>query len=111
MKLEKIQCRLLCLLNSDVEVTPGWFEPMIDLLEYDKLYMQPASPKSLHYNNKNVFEYAGAAGGWLDNMVILLPEEGYLIFVKKTKVSMTNTDRSFWASGAALVIRAKCFMK
>jgi len=53
------------LLNSDVEVQPGWLQPMVALLESDKT-IAACQPKILSYNNKTMFEYAGAAGGWLD---------------------------------------------
>ena len=53
------------LLNSDVEVIPDWLQSMVDLLENDK-NIAACQPKLLSYNNKNILEYAGAAGGWLD---------------------------------------------
>ena len=53
------------MLNSDVEVTPGWIEPVIELMENDRM-IGACQPKILSYNEKDQFEYAGAAGGWLD---------------------------------------------
>jgi len=53
------------LLNSDVEVKPGWLEPMIGLMESDPS-IGACQPKILMYADKRSFEYAGAAGGWLD---------------------------------------------
>jgi GT2 family glycosyltransferase len=53
------------LLNSDVEVTPEWLVPQAALLESNSS-IAACQPKILSYANKKMFEYAGAAGGWLD---------------------------------------------
>jgi len=53
------------LLNSDVEVTPNWLEPMVSLLD-NNLHIAACQPKILSYTNKECFEYAGASGGWID---------------------------------------------
>ena len=53
------------LLNSDVEVTPNWLEPMVTLLDSDS-HIAACQPKILSYHNKDSFEYAGAAGGFID---------------------------------------------
>ena len=63
--LKQISSDYYVLLNSDVEVTPHWLEPMVELLEGD-LNIAACQPKILSYDNKNLFEYAGAAGGWID---------------------------------------------
>lgn len=96
------------LLNSDVEVVPGWLEPMVGLLESDNT-IAACQPKILSYNNKTHFEYAGAAGGWLD-------EYGYP-FAKGRVFDVTEEDKGqydqqepiFWASGASLFIRSHVF--
>src|SRR5215212_739193 len=63
--LKEVEADYYMLLNSDVEVTPGWLTSMIDLLEQDIDYAA-CQPKILAYKNKRLFEYAGGAGGWLD---------------------------------------------
>ncbi len=63
--LKEVKSDYYVLLNSDVEVTPGWIEPVIELMESDK-GIGACQPKILSYKQKNQFEYAGAAGGWLD---------------------------------------------
>ena len=60
--LKRIQSDYYVLLNSDVEVTPGWIEPIISLMESDDL-IAACQPKLLAYNNKLQFEYAGASEG------------------------------------------------
>ena len=53
------------LLNSDVEVTPDWWRPMLDLLENNR-EVGAVQPKILSYRDRSSFEYAGAAGGYID---------------------------------------------
>jgi GT2 family glycosyltransferase len=71
--LKQVVADYYILLNSDVEVTPGWIEPAIALMESDTA-IAACQPKLLAYNNKELFEYAGACGGWLDNF-------GYPLFL------------------------------
>ena len=63
--LQQVQADYYVLLNSDVEVSPSWIEPVIDLMEKD-LSIAACQPKILSYNHKSSFEYAGACGGWID---------------------------------------------
>ncbi len=57
--LKQVKADIYVLLNSDVEVTPGWIEPIMDLMQSDK-NIAACQPKILSYNNKSFFEYAGA---------------------------------------------------
>lgn len=106
--LKEISGDYYVLLNSDVEVNPGWLEPMVTLLESDK-NIAACQPKILSYDHREKFEYAGAAGGWLD-------EFGYP-FAKGRVFDITEEDNGqydqqepiFWASGAALFIRPSVF--
>src|SRR5574343_540361 len=63
--LKHIEADYYMLLNSDVEVTKGWLEPMVEQLEKDPSHAA-CQPKLLQYTNKDLFEYAGAAGGYID---------------------------------------------
>jgi len=63
--LKLVEADFYAILNSDVEVDVDWLQPMVDLLEKDE-NIAACQPKILSYNNKKYFEYAGAAGGWLD---------------------------------------------
>ncbi|MGZ8542245.1 MAG: glycosyltransferase family 2 protein [Chitinophagaceae bacterium] len=106
--LKQVDSTYFVLLNSDVEVTSNWLEPMVQLLETDQS-IAACQPKILSYNNKNRFDYAGAAGGWLD-------EYGYP-FAKGRVFDVTEEDHGqydqqeliFWASGASLFIRPGAF--
>ncbi|HZI53679.1 MAG TPA: glycosyltransferase, partial [Chitinophagaceae bacterium] len=63
--LKQVTSDYYVILNSDVEVTNGWLQPMVELLESDST-IAVCQPKILAYSNKKMFEYAGAAGGWID---------------------------------------------
>ena len=63
--LKKVNADYYILLNSDVEVTEGWIEPVIDLMEKDKA-IAACQPKLLSYHSRDHFEFAGAAGGFID---------------------------------------------
>src|SRR5688572_22031089 len=61
--LQAIDASYYLLLNSDVEVTPGWLSPLVKILDTDR-NVAAVQPKILSYRNRNQFEYAGAAGGF-----------------------------------------------
>ncbi|MFK7908844.1 MAG: glycosyltransferase family 2 protein, partial [Chitinophagales bacterium] len=63
--LKKVEADYYVLLNSDVEVTPNWIQPIIDLMESNKT-IAACQPKVKAFHNKKQFEYAGAAGGLMD---------------------------------------------
>src|SRR5687768_4077819 len=63
--LSQVNADYYVLLNSDVEVTAGWIEPVIELMESDEM-IAVAQPKLKDWNDKILFEYAGAAGGYID---------------------------------------------
>jgi GT2 family glycosyltransferase len=108
--LQQVQADYYVLLNSDVEVTPNWIAPIIDLMEQDAT-IGVCQPKLLAYKNKTQFEYAGASGGWIDSL-------GYP-FMRGRIFDICETDNGqydiaqpcFWASGAALFVRAALYHK
>ena len=92
--LKQVSADYYVLLNSDLEITPGWLQPQVDLLEKDKT-IAACQPKILSFNNKKMFEYAGAAGGWLDKYGYPFAKEGCLMCVKKTMDSTISANRFF----------------
>lgn len=106
--LKQVQADYYVLLNSDVEVTPGWLDPMVMLMESDK-NIAACQPKILTWSNKTLFEYAGAAGGYIDSL-------GYP-FARGRVFDICETDNGqyndpcavAWASGAALMIRPSVY--
>ena len=98
------------LLNSDVEVTAGWIEPIISIFEQDDL-LAAVQPKVLDYNHKDHFEYAGAAGGWIDRYGYPFSRGRLFDKLEKDEHQYDDTSRVFWASGAAMFIRTEIFKK
>ncbi|MGN7989465.1 glycosyltransferase family 2 protein [Pedobacter sp. 22226] len=106
--LERVEADYFILLNSDVEVIPNWIKPVINLMESDA-QIAAAQPKIKWHINKNQFEYAGAAGGYLD--IYAFPFcRGRLFNVYEHDNGQYNEQKEvFWASGAAFFIKSKCW--
>ena len=108
MALEEIQSDYYVLLNSDVEVTPGWIDPIIELMERDPT-VAACQPKIKSYVEKNKFEYAGASGGWIDYFGYPFCRGRIFAVTEMDHGQYNDTQEIFWASGAALFIRANLF--
>jgi GT2 family glycosyltransferase len=106
--LKQVESEYYVLLNSDVEVEKNWLEPMLNLLENDKS-IAACQPKLLAYNNKHLFEYSGAAGGWLDKYGYPFAKGRVFDICEEDHGQYDQTEPIFWASGAALFIRARVF--
>jgi len=106
--LKQVTADYYILLNSDVEVEPSWIEPMVNLLERDKT-IGACQPKLLSYNKRDHFEYAGAAGGWIDKYGYPFAKGRIFDVSEEDKGQYNDTAQVFWASGAALFIRASAF--
>jgi GT2 family glycosyltransferase len=106
--LKEVQSDYYVLLNSDVEVTPGWIEPVIDLMESDKT-IGACQPKILSYHQKEKFEYAGGAGGWLDCLGYPFARGRIFDICEVDTGQYDSVEKIFWASGAALFVRAELF--
>ncbi len=106
--LKMVESAYYVLLNSDVSVTPGWIEPIISLLETDHL-IAACQPKILSYHQRELFEYAGASGGWID--VLGYPFSRGRIFdvCEKDAGQYDDVQPIFWASGASLFVRANVY--
>ena len=106
--LAYVQADNFVLLNSDVEVTPGWIE---HLLQFMRSHPEVAicQPKILSLQHKEQFEYAGAAGGYLD--ILGYPFcRGRIFNHLENDQGQYDDDRIiFWASGACFFIRANVF--
>ena len=106
--LQNIQADYYAIINSDIEVLPGWLTPIINLLEQDKLNAA-CQPKLLSYKNRNLFEYAGGAGGWLDSFGYPFARGRVFDICEEDKGQYDTTERVFWVTGAAMVIRSSVF--
>jgi len=106
--LKHITADYYILLNSDVEVTPNWITPIIQLLESDENIVA-AQPKILAYHNKQYFEHAGAGGGMIDKNGYPFCRGRIFDHVEKDEGQYNDTTEIFWATGACLFIKAKSF--
>jgi GT2 family glycosyltransferase len=106
--LREVQADYYILLNNDIEVVPGWIEPMIAEMEKDAS-VGACQPKLLDYHNKGVFEYAGAAGGYIDRYGYPFCR-GRIFTSLETDIGQYDEPADiFWATGACMLIRAKLF--
>ncbi len=98
------------LLNSDVEVSSNWIEPVIDFMESD-INIAVAQPKILSYSKRNNFEYAGAAGGYLDALGYPFCRGRIFDTVEEDLEQYDDSSEIFWASGAAFFIKRKYWLE
>ncbi len=106
--LKQVEADYYVLLNSDVEVTPGWIEPIISLMESDN-QIGACQPKLLSHQNRDEFEYAGASGGFIDGFGYPLTRGRVFDMYEKDEGQYDDVVPCFWASGAALFVRAKLY--
>lgn len=106
--LKQVNSEYYVLLNSDVEVTANWLEPMVQLLD-ENVSIAAVQPKILTYHQKDQFEYAGAGGGFIDSCGYPFCRGRMFNFTEKDSGQYNDTREVFWASGACLVIRSEVF--
>ncbi|KMQ67247.1 glycosyl transferase family 2 [Chryseobacterium sp. FH2] len=106
--LKHIEAEYYCLLNSDVEVTENWINPVLNLFEKDPS-ISAVQPKILSFNNKNYFEFAGAAGGLIDNLGYPYCRGRIFDSLEEDKGQYNDETEIFWASGCCFFIRSKDF--
>lgn len=96
------------LLNSDVEVTSNWIEPVIDALERSETAVI-AQPKIRDYTNRNAFEYAGAAGGFIDFLGYPFCQGRIFNSLEEDKAQFETEREIFWATGACMFIKSSVY--
>lgn len=106
--LKKIDADIYCLLNSDIEVTENWTQPVLELFEKDE-NIAAIQPKILSFKNDRFFEFAGAAGGLIDNLGYPYCRGRIFDDCEEDKGQYDDETEIFWASGCALFIRSKDF--
>ena len=102
--LQDLEEELLVLLNSDVAVTKNWLAPVVMAFRQDK-NLAAAQPKILDYKKKTHFEYAGAAGGFIDRYGYPFCRGRIFNTIEEDKGQYDDTVAIFWATGACLFIR------
>ncbi len=108
--ISKINSKYILLLNSDVEVSSNWIEPLVDCMEYnDKI--AACVPKLRSIDQPESFEYAGAAGGYLDRYGYAFCR-GRIFDNLETDNGQYNDARPvFWGTGASLLVRREFFIE
>lgn len=99
---------LFVLLNSDVEVTKNWLQPIVEIFKNDATVVA-AQPKILDYKRKEKFEYAGAAGGFLDKYGYPFCRGRIFDTLENDIGQYNDVAEIFWASGACLFVKADAF--
>lgn len=108
MALKELDADYFVLVNSDVKVAEGWIEPCIQQFENnDKI--AAVQPKVLSYNEPDYFEYAGAAGGFIDKFGYPFCRGRILDHVEKDEQQFEEAGEIFWATGACMFVRADIF--
>lgn len=106
--LLQVKAEYYILLNSDVEVTQNWIEPIIEFMNSHK-NVAACQPKILDYNNKQMFEYAGAAGGFIDKYGYPLCRGRLFSHLEKDGGQYNDIAEVFWATGACMFVRSEAF--
>lgn len=107
--LKHVEADYFVLLNSDVEVTPNWIEPVINMMERENFAI--AQPKILSFHKKEFFEYAGAAGGFIDRFGYPFCQGRIMNITEKDEGQYNEEKEIFWATGAAFFIKSSVWKK
>lgn len=109
--IELAEYEYVTLLNSDVEVTEGWWQPILSFLENNP-DVGAVQPKILSYSDKSSFEYAGAAGGYLDSLGYPYCRGRLFDIVEKDNGQYDGAPADVaWASGACLTMPREVYRR
>ena len=106
--LKNLSEDIFVLLNSDVEVTKNWLNPIVSAFKKES-NLVAAQPKILDYKNKECFEYAGAAGGFIDKLGYPYCRGRIFDTIEKDNHQYNDKVEVFWATGACLFIKKDAF--
>ncbi len=106
--LEQIEAKYYLLLNSDIEVTPDWLAPLKKLMDNDA-EVGACMPKIKAYYEPAYFEYAGAAGGFIDKYGYPFCRGRIMNVFEKDEGQYDYESEIFWATGACMMVRADLF--
>ncbi|MCO5233794.1 MAG: glycosyltransferase family 2 protein [Chitinophagales bacterium] len=107
--IKNISCHYVLLLNSDVEVTSNWLQPLFQLINRDRS-IAICQPKLLDYNQKEKFEYAGAAGGMIDKYGYPFCRGRIFENIETDSGQFDDEIEIFWATGACMLVRRDLFI-
>lgn len=108
--LKRIEAKYYILLSADFEVTPGWFPPLLEAMQrYPGL--AACQPKIRYWRDREMFEYAGAAGGFMDRWGYLFCRGRLFADLEKDDGQYDDDIEVFWASGGCLMVRSDLYHK
>ncbi len=107
--LLELNYEYVILLNSDVAPSSKWIEPLVSVLDNDQT-IAVAVPKILDYKNPSLFEYAGAAGGFIDYLGYPFCRGRVFDMLEVDNGQYDDSMELFWASGAAFAVRRELFL-
>lgn len=108
--LSQIEAEYYVLLNSDIEVTENWINPIINLMDSDK-NIAVCQPKLRSFSEREKFEYAGAAGGFIDKYGYPFCRGRLFNTLEVDNGQYDDVCEVFWATGAAMFVRAELYKK
>lgn len=108
--IEATQYKYTILLNSDVATAEGWIEPLFSYMEAH-VRVGACQPKLLSYTNPDMFEYAGASGGFIDKNGYPYCRGRLFSTIEKDNGQYDDVVSVFWATGAALMVRSDLYLK
>lgn len=108
--LRQVDAEYYVLLNSDIEVTHHWIEPIVELMDADQS-IAACQPKILSYHDRTKFEYAGAAGGYIDQYGYPFCRGRLFQHLETDQGQYDDTKEVFWATGACLFVRAELYLQ
>ena len=108
--LKELESDYVLLLNSDVEVTPHWWQPLVEVLDEHE-DVAAVAPKLRADAERDKFEYAGASGGFIDYLGYPFCRGRILSTVESDEGQYDDAREIFWASGAAMCCRRKLFIE
>ena len=106
--LKQVEAEYYVLLNSDIEVTKGWIRPIIEMMDKDPL-IGACQPKIRSYTNRSKFEYAGAAGGFIDKYGYPFCRGRLFLNIEEDHGQYDDPVEIFWATGACIFVRSHLY--
>ena len=110
LALKQIEAEYFVLLNSDIEVTPQWIEPVVKLMDSDP-NIAACQPKILSYYDKEKFEYAGASGGFIDKYGYPFCRGRVFQHLEEDHGQYDDACEVFLATGACMFVRADLYLQ